>query len=133
MLKKFTTSYQKFKPFKDDEAWALFKIAAIAEACGWTLLITGILIQKFILPHSKIPVLITGQIHGTIFLIYIAAPIILAPSMGWSSRKALIAALCGVPPYGSLIFELWADRERQKTNLKNLSYSMFYHYLLKTL
>jgi integral membrane protein len=130
LMINLTRNYKKFKPFTDSEAWTLFKIAAIGEACGWTLLISGILCQRYLLPHSKIPVLVTGQIHGTFFLIYMAAAVVLSPSLGWSLRRAVIAVLCGVPPYGSLIFELWTSNERQKRELINLSYFLYYRYLI---
>lgn len=110
--------YQRFRPFKEDEAWLLFKLAAYGETAGWTILISGLLIKHSLTPGSSIPVLIAGQIHGTLFLIYIAACIILAPSLGWSLRRTAAAGLFSVPPYGSLVFELWAAYKRQGRSLK---------------
>jgi len=112
--------YRRFKPFKEDEAWLLFKLAAFGEAGGWTILISGLLIKHFFTPKSNIPVLLAGQTHGMLFLIYIVAALVLAPSLGWSFRRTLIAGLLSIPPYGSLIFELWAAAGRRKHSLRRL-------------
>lgn len=127
---KILNSYDSFRPFTDAEAWLLFKIAAIAEACGWTLLIGGILCQRYLLPGSIAPVKITGQIHGMLFLLYITAAIVLSPSLRWRQRKTLVAGLCSVPPYGSLFFEMWASHQRKNETLRYLSSSLRYRWLL---
>lgn len=112
--------YKRFKPFKEDEAWLLFKLAAFGEACGWTILISGILIKHFLTPKSNIPVLLAGQTHGILFLLYIVAAIVLSPSLGWSLGRTITASLFSVPPYGSLMFELWAAHNRRRHQLKLL-------------
>lgn len=113
VIRKFESS----RPFREEEAWLLFKIAAFAEAFGWTLLILGILSQRLWF-HSNIPVLITGQLHGTIFLGYISAALGLYPSLGWPRRQAIAAAVASVPPYGSLIFEQWAAHQRHRAKIR---------------
>ena len=127
-MKKFVENYRKFRPFSDDEAWILFKLAAIGEACGWTLLISGIICQRII--HSNIPVLIAGQIHGLLFLLYITAAILVAPSLRWSLRQTVTAGLFSVPPYGSILFELWAAHSRNRKQLGIITTSVFYRQML---
>jgi len=127
-MKKFLKNYKKFTPFTDEEAWVLFKLAAWGEATGWTLLISGILCREII--HNNIPVLIAGQIHGILFLVYIAAAVILSPSLRWRHHRTLIAGLCAVPPYGSLLFELWVAHDRRKSQFHILSSSVFYRLLI---
>ena len=119
--------FESLKPFTADEAWMLFRLAAIAEAGGWTLLISGILIKHFLTPGNNVPVLLAGQVHGLIFLTYLIAAVGLYPSLGWSRPKAFFAVLASVPPYGTLLFEQWAARVRNKSNLQ-----MYSHYLLYT-
>lgn len=114
LLRKF----EGLRPFTEREAWLLFRIAAIAEAGGWTLLISGIMLKQYVLHGNNIPVLIAGQIHGMIFLIYIVAAVVLYPSLGWSRQKAFVAGLASVPPYGSLLFEQWAAQRRRHSALK---------------
>ena len=128
-MKRVLSGYRAFKPFKDEEAWLLFKLAAFGEAVGWSLLISGLLIKHFWTPKSNIPVLLAGQTHGILFLIYIAASLVLAPSLSWSARRTIGAGLCSVPPYGSLIFELWAAHKRQISTVKKLSSLVVYRQL----
>jgi integral membrane protein len=121
---KFLSRLEAIKPFRESEAWGLFRIAALAEAFGWTLLISGLLIHRYHLPGSRIAIPIAGQIHGTIFLGYFGALAAVYSSLGWPRKKFLLAVLAGVPPYGSLIFEQWAARTRhaeyQQIFLRNL-------------
>lgn len=113
LLQKFENSH----PFTEGEAWTLFRIVAIGEACGWTLLIAGIGLKQYVLHGNNAPVLIAGQIHGTIFLIYIVAAVVLYPSLGWSRSKGFIAGLASVPPYGSIVFEQWAAHRRDRSEI----------------
>ncbi|HEX5447718.1 MAG TPA: DUF3817 domain-containing protein [Candidatus Saccharimonadales bacterium] len=108
--------YYNFKPFTEMEAWTLFRLAAFGEALGWTLLITGIILSHFL--HTNLPVLIAGQFHGILFLIYFAAAALTAPSLSWRPRRIITAIVCGVPPYGSLLFELWQSHRQNRDRLK---------------
>jgi integral membrane protein len=129
-MKKLLEGYKSFTPFTTHEAWFLFKLAAWGEAAGWTLLISGIICGKII--HNNIPVLITGQFHGILFLIYVAASIMLAPSLGWTLKRTLAAGLCSVPPYGSLVFEFWQARRINSRELKLMMHSLYLSRLLIT-
>jgi integral membrane protein len=127
-MKKLLENYKRFTPFTNQEAWLLFKLAAWGEAVGWTLLISGIICGKVI--DNNIPVLIVGQIHGILFLAYITAAVILSPSLRWRYHRTLIAGLCAVPPYGSLLFELWVAHDRRKNQFHIFSSSIFYRLLV---
>jgi integral membrane protein len=129
-MKSVFLRFEAARPFREDEAWLLFKIAAFAEAFGWTMLIIGILSQRLLF-HSNIPVLITGQLHGTIFLAYVVAALGLYPSLGWPRRRAVVAALASVPPYGSLLFEQWAAHQRQLCKIKTHSRLVTYRSLIE--
>jgi len=115
--------------FTEDEGWMLFRIAAYAEAFGWTLLITGIAIERYLIPGNTIPVQIAGQIHGTLFLGYALAALGLYPTLRWSRKPALVALLASVPPYGSLLFELWACSSRQQSQFQAFSSCIAYAFL----
>lgn len=123
----YLRAFESKQPFTEAEAWLLYRIAAFAEAIGWTLLIVGILIERYLTPGNSTAVLIAGNIHGTIFLCYFLAPLVLYPSLGWSRWKALGAIIAGVPPYGTLLFELYAARKRQAHGFK--SYRQYLTYL----
>ena len=111
-LRQADERYSRFQPFKEYEAWAMFRIAAIAEAVGWTLLITGIVLKRTVFNGNNAPVAVSGRIHGTFFIVYIAACLVLYPSLRWSFGRALVAGLASVPPYGSLVMEQWEGRRR---------------------
>jgi integral membrane protein len=113
MLSSLLNKLESMRPFTENEAWGLFRIAAISEAFGWTTLITGILIRHYNWPGSNIAVPIAGQIHGTIFLAYFGILIATYSSLRWSRKKFLVAVLAGIPPYGTLLFELWASSLRR--------------------
>jgi integral membrane protein len=108
MLNSLIDKYEQFTPFTENEAWGIFRIAAFAEAAGWTLLILGILIKQFIIPSSDVPIKLAGRVHGTLFLLYIVAVFALSPSQNWSKKRTIAAGLASIPPYGSLMFEQWA-------------------------
>lgn len=124
-MRKLLSKFETARPFTEAEAWMLFKLAAFAEAIGWTLLILGIVISKT--TGNNTAVFIAGNIHGTIYLAYFVAPLILYPSLGWSRWKAITAIIAGIPPYGSLIFEQWAAHKRRAHGFKT-----YRHYLAYT-
>lgn len=121
------TRFEAARPFTEEEAWLLFRIAAFGEAVGWTLLITGILIKHYLTPGNDTAVLIAGQIHGMIFFAYLIAALGLYPSLGWSRWRAIVSLLASVPPYGTLAVEQWAAHKRHAHGFKS-----YQHYLLYT-
>jgi integral membrane protein len=129
-VNKLLKQYELFRPFTETEAWGLFRIAAFAEAFGWSLLILGIAIKQYILPGNDIAVQIAGHIHGTLFLIYIASVIIFYPSQFWSRKRTFVALLASVPPYGSLLFEQWAAHKRRTSKLRKHALIHLYNTLV---
>lgn len=128
LLKRFEAA----RPFTEDDAWLLFRIAAFGEAIGWALLITGILIGKYLTPGNDTAVLIAGQTHGILFLAYMAAALGLYPSLGWSRLKAAFALAFGVPPFGTLVFELWAAYKRRNRGFKTYRQYLLYNRILQS-
>jgi integral membrane protein len=108
LLKKIEAT----RPFTEPEAWGLFRLAALSEAVGWTILIIGIAVQKYSLPLHQYTVPIAGRIHGTIFLVYFAVLIATYSSLRWPRKKFVLAVLAGIPPYGTFVFEQWAAATR---------------------
>lgn len=113
-ISSFLNRIESAKPFTEYEAWGLFRIAALAEAFGWALLIMGISIRDYGLPGHNISVPIAGRIHGTFFLAYFGVLIAVYSSLGWPRKKFLLALIAGVPPFGTLFFEQWAAYIRNK-------------------
>ncbi|HEY4964574.1 MAG TPA: DUF3817 domain-containing protein [Candidatus Saccharimonadales bacterium] len=109
----FLDKIESIKPFSEPEAWLIYKIAALSEAVGWTFLIAAVLDNKYHLPGQHFVIAIAGQIHGTFFLVYFGILLATYTSLLWSRQKFIVAALAGVPPYGSLVFEQWASYSRK--------------------
>jgi integral membrane protein len=107
-----------WKFFTDTEAWSIFRLAAFGEAIGWTLLISGIVIGKYLTPGNGDAVMIAGQLHGFLFFVYISAAISTAGSFSWSLRKTAIAGLMSIPPYGTLLFEKYEAHKRLHAQAK---------------
>lgn len=116
-LKIILSSIESKQSYTNDEAWKLYRLAAFCEAIGWTILITGISLAHFHLANSKIVIPIAGQIHGTFFVLYFLITIFVYPSMNWKRIHFLLALVCGVLPFGTLVFELWLANNRKKTPL----------------
>lgn len=125
----FLAKIEANHPFTETEAWTFYRIVALSEAFGWTILILGILIRHYKLPGDRIAVPIAGQIHGTIFLIYFGVTMAMYSSLLWSRKKFIIAILAGIPPYGSLLFEQWEARHRRTKSCQ----VFFRSYILATL
>lgn len=122
---KLYAHYQHFRPFTDEEAWGLFRLAAIGEGVGWTLLILGIFCRDVVWPGNQFTVAFAGRIHGILFMFYIAAALLLAPSLQWSFMRTIIAGLCSVPPYGSIAFEMVIGWQRRHQDFQLLYPSLY--------
>ena len=116
--------FERNQAFTETDSWMLFRLVAIAEACGWTMLIAGILCERYILPGNSIPVTIAGKIHGMLFLLYALAAVGLYPTLRWSRKRAFVALLASVPPYGSLLFEQWAHHMRRNAQFRAYRYCL---------
>lgn len=125
LLRRFETT----RPFTESEAWLLFRIAAIAEACGWTLLITGIMISRYLTPHNSTALILAGKTHGMLFTLYLIAALGLYPSLGWPRWRAVFALAFSVPPYGTLVFERWASSKRHNAGFKSYRHYLLYNAL----
>jgi integral membrane protein len=121
MFRLAFSRFENNKIFSEEEAWAIFRLAAIAEACGWSLLILGILFERYLTPGNHTLVLVAGRIHGLLFSLYALSAVGLYPALGWSRKKSLVALAASVPPYGSLVFERWAAHSRRASYF--ISYS----------
>lgn len=126
---KLFRRFEAARPFTETEAWALFRIAAFGEAIGWTLLIAGILIKRYVMHGDQTAVTIGGRLHGMLFVVYVAAPLVLYPSLGWSRWRALFSLAASVPPYGTLVIEQWAAYKRRNNGFRSykdyLTYTSF--------
>lgn len=106
--------YNKTHWFTDKEAWWIFRLGAILEAIGWTLLIGAIIYRRFDLPYDDSFVSVAGRIHGMFFVCYFAAVLVTVRSMGWGLWRLGGALVMGIAPYTSLVFEQGMAWHRKK-------------------
>ncbi len=86
----------------------LFRLAAIAEAITWTLLITALIVRAT--TGFALGVTIAGGIHGFVFLAYGATAVLLAVNQRWHPGVAAIAIVSAIIPYATIPVELWLAR-----------------------
>ena len=98
----------------------LFRVVAIAESVSWAGLLVGMYLKR-ITETTEVGVAIFGPIHGVIVLGYLVAVFYGRRSFGWDARTALLAALASVPPFATLVFEVWADRRNLLRTAVSLS------------
>lgn len=106
--------YDKMHWFSDKEAWWMFRLVAITETIGWTMLIGAIIYRSFDLPFADSAVSFAGRVHGIFFVMYFAFVLATARSMGWGFWRVSGALAAGMPPFTSLIFEKIMAIHRKK-------------------
>ena len=87
----------------------LFTAVAVAEALSWIGLLVG-MYYKYFTDAGELGVQLFGPIHGGIFIGYVMMTLVLARSLRWSKGTTAVGLLCSVPPFATVLFELWALR-----------------------
>lgn len=118
--------YNQMHWFTDKEAWWIYRLGAVLETIGWTLLIAAIVYRRLEFPYADSVVTVAGRLHGVFFVCYFGALLATARSMQWGFWRILFGLGAGVPPYTAIIFEQIMAYNRRKrpvyvappTNLK---------------
>ena len=87
----------------------VFKVVAVAEALSWAGLLAGMYF-KHVAGTTEAGVHLFGPLHGGIFLGYVALVLLLARSLRWSPWVVALGLVSSVPPFATLVFEMWASR-----------------------
>jgi integral membrane protein len=87
----------------------LFLVVAVAEAISWAGLLTGMFF-KYFTDAGELGVQVFGPIHGGIFVAYVLLTLVVARTLRWSRWTTLAGLACSIPPFATLVFELWAQR-----------------------
>ena len=88
---------------------AAFRVVAVVEALTWVGLITG-MVLKYGPAGNESGVHLFGPLHGAAFLAYLACVLAVRTAFRWRPREVLLALLCSVPPFASVVLEVWAER-----------------------
>lgn len=87
---------------------SLFRLAAVAEAVTWTLLILGLILRAT--TGWALGVTIGGGIHGFVFLAYAAVALIVGIDRRWRAGAVVLAVAAAVVPYATIPLEIAYSR-----------------------
>ncbi|MEJ5946683.1 DUF3817 domain-containing protein [Pseudokineococcus basanitobsidens] len=86
-----------------------FRVLAVVEAVTWA----GLLLSMgwhYLLDGSRHGIEVFGALHGTAFLLYGVSTLATWGVQQWSWRVGLLALVAALPPVGTVVFEVWAQR-----------------------
>lgn len=86
-----------------------FRVVAFAEAVSWLGLLVGMFF-KYVVAAGEQGVQVFGPIHGTVFLTYVVLALLTWRHQRWSLPVALLALAASIPPFCTVLFEVWAKR-----------------------
>lgn len=86
-----------------------FRLVAYWEALTWALLLVAMFF-KWVLGYEE-AVSIPGMVHGVAgFMLFVVVAIVTAVQLKWNLKVTALALLSSVPPFGTIVFEIWAAR-----------------------
>lgn len=95
-----------------------FRLIAVLEAISWVLLIIGMVFKRLPEPVTW-PVKVFGMTHGIIFILFVLTAIVAARELSWTWKVTVAALLSSIPPFCTVLFEMWAVRNGQLGELSN--------------
>jgi integral membrane protein len=87
----------------------IFRVVAIAEAVTWLALLIAMFF-KWVLGHEE-AIAIPGMTHGIVFVVYVVVALFAAWRLKWNLVTTGLALVASIPPFGTLVFEVWAKRK----------------------
>lgn len=86
-----------------------FRVVAVAEALSWAGLLTGMFV-KYVVDAGEQGVHVFGPIHGTVFMTYLVVALLTWRQQRWSFLVGVTALAASIPPFFTVLFEVWAQR-----------------------
>ncbi|MET4048824.1 integral membrane protein [Rhodococcus sp. UYP5] len=96
-----------------------FRFFAVLEAFTWLGLLVGMAFKWLPADGNEIGVKIFGPIHGAVFVIYVLISILTAVKLRWDIKTSVLALLASIPPFGTVVFEIWAMRTGRLAELSS--------------
>lgn len=97
-----------------------FRFIAVLEAISWVFLIVGMVFKRLPEPVTW-PVRVFGMTHGIIFILFVITAILAARELAWNAKTTVLALLSSIPPFCTVLFEVWAVRAGQLGELSNVT------------
>nr|WP_040510635.1 DUF3817 domain-containing protein [Gordonia soli] len=85
-----------------------FRFVAVAEAITWLALLIAMFF-KWVLGYTE-AVAVPGMVHGIVFVIFVLVSIVTWVQLRWKVGVGLLALVSSIPPFGTVVFEWWAQR-----------------------
>lgn len=86
-----------------------FRLIALIEAITWGLLIIGMSVKYG--AGIDAATMVPGMLHGIAFVAFVAIAFWTAVELEWNWKVTALALFSAIPPFFSLLFEWWAQRE----------------------
>ncbi len=87
-----------------------FRFVAVLEALTWLGLLIGMAFKYIPADGNEIGVKIFGPVHGAVFVLFIVVAVFTAVKLRWNAVTTILAVASSVPPFGTVVFEVWAAR-----------------------
>ncbi|MDL9944515.1 DUF3817 domain-containing protein [Gordonia sp. ABSL11-1] len=94
-----------------------FRFVAVLEAITWLALLIAMFF-KWVLGHTE-AVAVPGMVHGIVFVLFVVVSLITAVQLRWGVVVTVLALVSSVPPFGTLVFEWWAQRNGHLAELSD--------------
>ncbi|WP_431957522.1 DUF3817 domain-containing protein [Nocardia lijiangensis] len=96
-----------------------FRFFAVLEALSWLGLLVGMAFKYIPDAGNEIGVKIFGPVHGAIFILFVLTSLLAARELNWNWKTTVLALLSSIPPFCTVIFEVWAVRTGKLGELSN--------------
>lgn len=104
-----TGSTSTDRPARSMLVRAFIAVAAF-EAFTWAGLLVGMYL-KYVPETTEAGVWLFGRLHGGAFMAYLVLAALVSSQLKWPLRwTTLLAVAAAVPPFMTLVFEIWARR-----------------------
>ncbi|MFQ6230882.1 DUF3817 domain-containing protein [Nocardia sp. NPDC002869] len=87
-----------------------FRFFAVLEALSWLGLLVGMAFKYLPAEGNEIGVKIFGPVHGGIFVLFVLTALLAARELEWNWKTTVLALLSSIPPFCTVVFEVWAVR-----------------------
>jgi len=87
----------------------LFRIVALLEGLSWLGLLVGMYL-KYLTDRGAAGVHLFGPIHGGVFVAFVVLTLLTGRVLRWSPGTVALGLAASVPPFGTVVFEVWANR-----------------------
>ncbi|MFW0787319.1 DUF3817 domain-containing protein [Gordonia sp. CPCC 206044] len=94
-----------------------FRLVAILEAITWLALLIAMFF-KWVLGHTE-AVAVPGMVHGIVFVAFVLISLVTAMQLRWGVKVTGLALVSSIPPFGTLVFEWWAQRNGHLAELSD--------------